>query len=97
MTRFTRLDYYRLEGFHPQQYPQRSARSKAAAALRGAGAALWNSLFNTLTDCGEPVITARRDRQGRSYYTVYDPFTQSRSTCGSDAEVRQWIEQRYRS
>lgn len=55
----------------------------------------WASLLKLMTGSAEPMIEKRCDRQGQTYYTIYDPVTQQRSEFQSEAEVRTWLEQRY--
>lgn len=89
MTRSTRLDYYTLEGFRPEQRPRLSAGSPRWGKL-------WTALLQALTPNHDPIIKPCRDRQGLAYYRIYDPVTGDRFTCRSETEVRQWLEQRYR-
>ncbi|MEM6255712.1 MAG: hypothetical protein AAF821_22590 [Cyanobacteria bacterium P01_D01_bin.156] len=55
----------------------------------------WNSVLKLATGSSEPVIEKQSDRQGQPVYSVYDPVTQQRVDCLSEAEVRAWLEQRY--
>ncbi len=95
MTRSTRLDYYELEGVRLEYRPA-SFTAQIAGSLLDRWAAFWTLLFRSMAPSGEPVIKTWRDRQGQMFYAVYDPTTGQRLTCSSEAEVRQWIEQRYR-
>ena len=88
MTRATRLDYYTLEGFRPDQVPQGSKSRRWGK--------VWATVLQALSGNREPVIQHRRDRQGNLYYHIYDPERDARFTCASETEVRQWLEQRYR-
>jgi len=93
MARSPRLDYYTLEGFDPSEAP---AQVKGLAVLRRGWSAFWTGLLDNMAGTREPVIKLCRDRQGHSYYLIYDPTTEQRMTCDSRAEVLAWIEQRYR-
>ena len=55
----------------------------------------WNYLANMAAGSSEPIIRKRCDRQGQTFYAVYDPVTHHRTICNSEAEVRAWLEQRY--
>lgn len=56
---------------------------------------IWDFLAKFASGSTEPVVEKRCDRQGYTYYAVYDPVTQQRTLCSSEAEVRAWLEQRY--
>ncbi|ESA37000.1 hypothetical protein N836_05410 [Leptolyngbya sp. Heron Island J] len=55
----------------------------------------WAYLLKLATGSSEPIIEKRCDRQGQTYYTIYDPVTEQQSARLSEAEVRTWLEQRY--
>ncbi|MEM6426454.1 MAG: hypothetical protein AAF728_15045, partial [Cyanobacteria bacterium P01_D01_bin.128] len=55
---------------------------------------LGRRLFKLALGSDEPVVTQKRDRLGKLYYTVYDPVNKERLTCASETEVRAWLEQR---
>ncbi|MEO0407575.1 MAG: hypothetical protein AAF289_09515 [Cyanobacteria bacterium P01_A01_bin.135] len=93
MNRSTRLDYYILEGVRPNQRPK---LRHGLANLQHAWGNALTALLQALTPNDEPIVTHHRDRQGNPYYRMYDPVTRQRTTCSSEAEVRQWLEQRYR-
>lgn len=56
---------------------------------------IWTYLAKFADCSSDPIIRERCDRQGNSYYIVYDPVTQQQSICASEAEIRAWLEQRY--
>ncbi|MBF2075291.1 MAG: hypothetical protein IGS50_16235 [Synechococcales cyanobacterium C42_A2020_086] len=56
---------------------------------------LWNGLNRLLTMNSEPKIDRKQDRQGNTYFRVYDPITGMTATFGSEPEVRLWLDQRY--
>jgi hypothetical protein len=55
----------------------------------------WNWILNILAFRSEPTITRKHDREGNSYFQVYDPATQKSMFMASEQEVRAWIDQRY--
>jgi hypothetical protein len=56
----------------------------------------WQRLMNTLARVNELQVRRRIDRAGTLYWQAYDPAS-GRSTTGSEADVRAWIEQLYYS
>ena len=52
-------------------------------------------LLAAATGSSDPIVRQRRDRHGQTYYTIYDPISQRRTTCASETEVRAWLDQRY--
>jgi predicted 3-demethylubiquinone-9 3-methyltransferase (glyoxalase superfamily) len=56
---------------------------------------LWQALVRSVKTRQEPQITWMRDRQGQSYFKVYDPLTEQHYYADSEQEVRIWLEQRY--
>ena len=56
---------------------------------------IWAHLAKLTEGSSEPIIRQQCDRQGNLYYSIYDPVTQQRRICTSEAEVRAWLEQRY--
>ena len=63
--------------------------------LRTAFGALGEHLTIFAAGRTEPIVRRKRDRQGQTYYTIYDPISRCHTTCASDAEARTWLEQRY--
>lgn len=55
-----------------------------------------NLLF-ALTSREEPRIRQARDRQGRTFWQVYDPSTGFQSRFSSEDEVRVWLEEQYKA
>lgn len=55
----------------------------------------WRSFIKFATGSSEPTVSQRCDRNGTISYTVYDPTTQQHSGWLSEAEARDWLEQRY--
>lgn len=43
----------------------------------------------------EPKIAQRCDRQGHTYWQIYDPVTRQYTSFASEKEVRIWLEKRY--
>lgn len=69
-----------------------SVKAKLLAVLQPMGQAiLW-----MLADHNEPRIRQVRDRAGATYWRAYDPTTEDLALLRSEAEVRFWLEQRYR-
>lgn len=56
---------------------------------------LRRSLQNWTTQYFEPKIQSKQDFRGNSYFEVYDPVSRKSFTCGSEQEVRIWLEKRY--
>jgi hypothetical protein len=57
----------------------------------------WDFLFDTFGKAPEPKIRRKRDRNGNTYFWVYDPDTGRTTTFASEQEVRAWLDQRYYS
>ena len=47
--------------------------------------------------CGswEPRIVTKRDREGNTFFSAYDPVTQAHHRFTSERELRIWLDQRY--
>ncbi|GAB4144044.1 MAG: hypothetical protein Fur0046_21360 [Cyanobacteria bacterium J069] len=58
---------------------------------------LWQNLVGFLAGTSEPKIQELSHKNGSIVWEIYDPYTQSKTICTSENEVRQWIEQRYSS
>lgn len=56
---------------------------------------LWQALVRSVKTTQEPQIRWMRDRQGRSYFKIYDPLTEQHHYANSEQEVRVWLERRY--
>jgi hypothetical protein len=56
---------------------------------------IWDSLVKVVANNSDPRITQRCDRQGNTYFHVYDPVSGRSSTFGSPEEIRFWLEERY--
>lgn len=56
---------------------------------------LWQALVRSIETSREPKVTWMRDRQGQSYFKIYDPVTGQHHYADSDQEARVWLEQRY--
>ncbi len=56
---------------------------------------IWRSLSAFAIGNQEPQIHRKCDRQGHTYFFVYDPASQQSQTLGTESEVRAWLEQRY--
>jgi hypothetical protein len=70
---------------------------KPSTALQRLCSNLWEAFLHWAATCHEPKIRQRFDRQGRSSgWQVFDPHTGRTSFLGSELEVRQWLEERYR-
>lgn len=53
--------------------------------------------LKNITRKAEPEILHRYNRQGNSYWLVFDPTTRSYSYFSTELEVKIWLEQRYYS
>jgi predicted 3-demethylubiquinone-9 3-methyltransferase (glyoxalase superfamily) len=56
---------------------------------------LWQALVRSVRTTQEPKVTWIRDRQGYSYFKIYDPLTEQHHYTDSEQEARIWLEQRY--
>lgn len=54
-----------------------------------------NDLKTLLLSGSEPRVYWRRDRNGKSYFKIYDPVTRETVYCDSQTEARAYLEQRY--
>ncbi|MEM7773739.1 MAG: hypothetical protein AAGA75_22590 [Cyanobacteria bacterium P01_E01_bin.6] len=55
----------------------------------------WTHLVKFLAGSSEPIIKEKCDRQGNTYYVMYDPVIQQWSAGVSEPEMRTLLEQRY--
>jgi hypothetical protein len=55
----------------------------------------WQSLVKFAETTQETKVTWMRDRQGHSYFKIYDPLTEQHHYADSEQEVQIWLEQRY--
>ncbi|MGD1928019.1 MAG: hypothetical protein ACFB12_03835 [Leptolyngbyaceae cyanobacterium] len=75
---------------------QRSSVIPAHVRLRQLSQQVGQWLIRELTrDRTEPQICQDFDEHGRIFWRVYDPLTRQRDICGSEREVRMWLERRY--
>lgn len=58
---------------------------------------LWQAFLKFAEGSQEPRIRQVCDRQGNSTWRVYDPISGQSMSFASEAEVRLWLEQRYRA
>ncbi|MBD3887211.1 hypothetical protein IFO70_37090 [Phormidium tenue FACHB-886] len=54
---------------------------------------LWQALVRSVQTRQEPQVTQLRDRQGHSYFKIYDPLTEQHHYVDSEQEARIWLEQ----
>jgi hypothetical protein len=79
-----------------------SQKSLPTASFRGKSLTnqfdrLWQALVKFAKITREPKITLKRNRQGYSYFRIYDPVTGQHHYADSEQAVRIWLEQRYSS
>lgn len=53
---------------------------------------LWQALVKFAETTQEPKVTWMRDRQGHSYFKIYDPLTGQHHYADSEQEARIWLE-----
>ncbi|MDJ0724887.1 MAG: hypothetical protein QNJ38_07230 [Prochloraceae cyanobacterium] len=53
---------------------------------------LKKALINFSSPQTEPKIIRKSDRQGNSYFQVYDPHNRHYATFNSEREIRIWLE-----
>jgi hypothetical protein len=53
---------------------------------------LWQALVSSVRTTQEPKINWIRDRQGHSYFKIYNPITGQHHYASSEQEVRIWLE-----
>jgi hypothetical protein len=86
----------KCEGITPCFDLQASGLSRTRVANLGKHLGRVKKTIATwVVQTSEPKVSEKRDRQGRLYYQVYDPVSNSSATFGSEAEIRAWLEQRY--
>lgn len=84
------VSYQRLKLISP---PQTKVRSNLV--LRQWLKQLYQVLVAVLVSKDEPRIETRVDRQGKTYWYIFDPVTRQTFSFDSEAEVRRWIDRRY--
>lgn len=53
---------------------------------------LCQAFVRSVRTTQEPQITWMRDRQGHSYFKIYDPLTEKHHYADSEQEVRIWLD-----
>lgn len=53
---------------------------------------IWQALVRSARMTQEPQIIWMRDRQGHSYFKIYDPHTRQHHYADSEQEVRIWLD-----
>ncbi|MFQ4145060.1 hypothetical protein [Chlorogloeopsis sp. ULAP02] len=56
----------------------------------------WQKIVKLLQENQELQVYQKDDRNGNTYWQVYDPLTGKSFTSGSESDIRAWIEQLYR-
>lgn len=56
---------------------------------------IWEPLQRTQFLSMEPRVTRKRDARGHDRWEIYDPRSRQTISCGSEREVRAWLESRY--
>lgn len=80
----------------PIEAPQLSSTpSWKRLTFRRAIRTTWTHLVKFLAGSSEPIIKETCDRQGNTYYVMYDPVTRQWSARVSESEMRTLLEQRY--
>lgn len=58
----------------------------------------WQKIVNLLSaSANEPQVWQRVDCYGNTYWEAYDPISRKSFCSGSEADIRIWIEQLYKS
>ena len=92
-----------FDGYNSSSQPSPiSASSSWNAVLQGIKNSLgplFQQILATVAGSTDPIVRQRvykgGDRHGQTYCTIYDPVSQQRTVCASEAEVRAWLEERY--
>ncbi|MGG6296154.1 hypothetical protein ACQ4M4_17335 [Leptolyngbya sp. AN02str] len=80
----------KLEG-----YVQPSLRPSRKPVLSQGLADLWYGLMDRLAVSNEPHIWSTRDSAGNLRWKAHDPLTNETTDAMTDAEMRQWLEERH--
>ncbi|NJK62441.1 MAG: hypothetical protein HC921_06905 [Synechococcaceae cyanobacterium SM2_3_1] len=79
------------------------SRSSGPLRLRWVGSrvlSFWESLLDqmlsSLTSATEPIIRYQANLEGSRCWHIFDPVSRRHYWVETEAEVREWIEQRYR-
>lgn len=75
----------------PQALPQQGSEHQARSRWSKIGR--W--IYDTFVLTNEPKIKLQRDRQGLTYWQVYDPVNRTHISLATESEVRIWLEKRY--
>lgn len=91
---YARLELISAQSSEPLLYPPQHLSQRPL--LAHVAQKVWRSLSAFATGNHEPQIHRRRDRQGNTYFWVYDPTSQQSQILDTEQAVRAWLEQRYR-
>lgn len=85
------LPYQELELIYPEKEAKKNQSNKVFSWLNKA----WCFVVDVLNRETEIKIQEKCDRQGNTYWYVYDPATNVSSYLATEEEVLSWIEERY--
>lgn len=68
---------------------------KTQFAIKAIFGKITTWLLSTLAPSNEPKIWFKTDRNGLVWWYIYDPVSNHRVCCSSQAEVLAWLEDRY--
>lgn len=86
-----RLLYQELELSYPEKKVAKSQSEKLFSWLKKA----WHFVIDVLSKEPQIKIQEKCDRQGNTYWYVYDPTTGDSTYLATEQEVLIWIEERY--
>lgn len=85
-----RLDYQNRERASSLEAASSAHNSPLSSLVR-----IWQSISRYWTTAPELRVWQSRTLRNRTMWNAYDPVTGDSISVGSEAEMRQWIEQRY--
>lgn len=84
------LEYQKLELIPASETVSRAPKSSSAILAQ-----VWQSIIRYWTTAPELRVWQSRRFKNQTVWHAYDPITGDFVSMGSEAEMRQWIEQRY--
>jgi hypothetical protein len=95
MTSYDHLNYKRLTHIDHREAKLDTLPNRTGSPILSALKAVGHRLLAYLTSRSEPQVHQITDRNGFSYWVVYDPRSNSSARLTSETEVITWIESRY--
>jgi hypothetical protein len=75
---------------------QNSPKTKSIGYnIRSVGARLWQKIVAFFSNESKLKVRSTRDSRGEIWWHIYDPATNRSAILASEAEIRNWLDERY--